>query len=657
MIKKLTKVVLLFILLLISIYFISRILTRKSANSYDIWDNFYDFKPNTLDVIIIGSSHAHMTFNPLIINEQLDIDTYDLSTNRQLIEHSYYMMKEMFKLQSPKIVVLEMFSLADDLDYINTHNAFDDMRLSWNKFRAISDITSKENYKKKKGSKDESKLEYIIPLIRHHLNWKNSDIDNYIADIIINKSYTDNYGYNISNGILSPIEDDYYITPDKLYKETKIIQSERLELLSKIHKLCEDNNAKLIFVAAPYSSRINGKKDFDYNTQYEYLLDLDDFCNSKNIDLINYNLITNELGLDKTYMSDIGHLNIGGATKVTDHISNYIKVNYGELIKECKWEYKSVSIKKYKEFLIEKNRFDIKRKAVLNEQQLNVANHKNNFVEYIKTIDSESHIVIFSAKNNSPKYIDNNINTYTKLLGLNFNIQNNKTNNYVAIKNGKDILLELDSNNTIEFINNDQAIKQLKLPFTLDIISSGLNTGSISMIKINDKEYSVNKDGINIVVYDKVLKKVVSQANFNLNENKQHYFDREKAPCKYDENKVIYTFDIKSKVKGLLGASGSEVLDYGVMLHSNSEDIRFNLNDFQTESHHLLLKAEILCPKAVWFEVYFDGLMEREQLVTGENTIFIEIKLDNPIKNIRIDPANSKGNFLIKGIEICNLSN
>lgn len=49
----------------------------------------------------------------------------------------------------------------------------------------------------------------------------------------------------------------------------------------------------------------------------------------------------------------------------------------------------------------------------------------------------------------------------------------------------------------------------------IEIISSGYNTGSYSSIIIGGKEHSMNRTGLNIVVFDNDMHLVVDSVNFN----------------------------------------------------------------------------------------------------------------------------------------------
>lgn len=82
----------------------------------------------------------------------------------------------------------------------------------------------------------------------------------------------------------------------------------------------------------------------------------------------------------------------------------------------------------------------------------------------------------------------------------------------------KSFYVVIDSgNNVAEKASSDKIkVKEtLKDGTKYKLISSGFDSGSFSSIKINKKEYSKNKRGLNIVVYDNKFHTVIDSVNFD----------------------------------------------------------------------------------------------------------------------------------------------
>ncbi len=249
------------------------------------------------------------------------------------IEQIAYQLEECLKYQSPQIVTIELFSLKDFADADNkvavVHKALDTMRFSKTKVDAI-------NYNV--GTED--KLEYYLPIAKFHTRWKEDDINKYISNALNNDyELIPYYGYHATIAqTYSRIENEKYVIDNS---EICYLDEERLECLDRITQLCKENDIKLIYVATPYIEQ----GGFTNSEQNAYIKGLDEYTLENDIDVLNYHLLHDEIDFDNTDLRDKGHLNIGGAVKLTNHFSNYIKEHYSDLLSECDWDYKDESEK------------------------------------------------------------------------------------------------------------------------------------------------------------------------------------------------------------------------------------------------------------------------------------------------------------------------
>ena len=126
----------------------------------DRMEGFYDEKKNTIDIIFLGASQCHCSINPIILWDEYKVTSYDMSADQQDLATSYYYLKEVFKTQSPKLVVLEVGQLNYNMGYVPMHFSFDFMKPSINKWTAIL-----------KRAMPEDRKELLIPMIRYHSRW------------------------------------------------------------------------------------------------------------------------------------------------------------------------------------------------------------------------------------------------------------------------------------------------------------------------------------------------------------------------------------------------------------------------------------------------------------------------------------------------------
>ena len=92
-------------------------------------ETFWNLPNNTNEVLFLGTSHMMCGISPVEIYEKNGIVSYNLGTASQPIQGTYYLLKEAFKYQSPKVIVLDVSNLfyprTDDFawEYI-FHNLF-----------------------------------------------------------------------------------------------------------------------------------------------------------------------------------------------------------------------------------------------------------------------------------------------------------------------------------------------------------------------------------------------------------------------------------------------------------------------------------------------------------------------------------------------------
>ena len=80
-----------------SIYFNQTLKNKAKANEGQI------------DMIILGTSRPHRTFDPVIFEEMLDLNSvYNASSGLQPIEASYYIAKEIIQRYHPKYMILDI---------------------------------------------------------------------------------------------------------------------------------------------------------------------------------------------------------------------------------------------------------------------------------------------------------------------------------------------------------------------------------------------------------------------------------------------------------------------------------------------------------------------------------------------------------------------
>ena len=175
---------------------------------------------DTLDLLVAGDSESYNSVSTMRLWEDQGIAAYDCGQGAQRIPETYYMLKQGFKGQSPKIVMLETNTL----------------------FRDIGAVKSTQAILEQMG-------QYYLPVFRYHNLWKTA-VDE-------PKIHTNYKGFVIRDEV-APYEGK----PDYMKKKKKCETMPKYVkiYLEKIEELCEKNNAQLLLVSMPSPKNWNHKR-------------------------------------------------------------------------------------------------------------------------------------------------------------------------------------------------------------------------------------------------------------------------------------------------------------------------------------------------------------------------------------------------------------
>ena len=265
---------------------------------------FHNQPENSFDVIGYGSSHMWMGFDAKTMEEKYGISAYNYGCNWQHINTTELFIKDSFRTQSPKVILVELFMV---------NHVLNDVEMEGEVYytRAISDFEGKREYLKQCfGDDKERYLAYYMPLCAFHENWTNLKAKSF-------KSIASDTDYNATKG--SVLNEN--IVPMKIADYTTFEQLEleeaSLKVLDNIVNLCRENGTEIIFYVQPYG--------FGYN----YSDAMTKYAQDNDCVFIDMYKIAAEVGIDEnTDYCDNEHLNKYGAYKVADYLGKYILENY-----------------------------------------------------------------------------------------------------------------------------------------------------------------------------------------------------------------------------------------------------------------------------------------------------------------------------------------
>lgn len=435
---------------------------------------FYGEEENTLDVVFIGSSQMYADMAPAVLFHEYGITSYDFCANEQPMWVSYYYIKEALKHQEPKVIVLDVFTVYGE-DYEEegvTHINLDDLPMSLNKIRAIRDSVP-----------EGMRYSYYFPLAKYHNTW--TDFYEGKAELAFYDERDPYKGYS-PFVFAADYEED---AKAEVAAQTALepIPKRAETWLRKIIALCEEENVPLVLIKTPNG---NAERQKLYNS-------VEILAKETGTPFLNMNVL----------LDGQAHINVLQAEKVSMMMGEY-------LISHYEFEDKREN-PHYAQWAADAELF-YRQKA---KCQLVSA---ENFEEYIPLLADENYMVCISAKNNGKNsFSEEDITFLNHTLGLHCSLNVNPEAPYTVILDGGNVVYETgfmedtaytENGGTDEFSAEINGLK-------VTVSSPGAIADLSASILVNGTDFSMDYDGFNIAVYDKVLGEMFEMSAFDLNQD------------------------------------------------------------------------------------------------------------------------------------------
>ncbi len=270
-------------------------------------NGYYKLDKNSIDVLFLGDSSLYKSISPMEIYKDTGIASYNYSVSSARIYLLYYMLKDAYQYQKPKVIMLDPLTLFYETKEKepDRRKSFDYMKLSKTKYEMINDKFFEFDFNEK--------LSYYFPLFRYHSRW--SEINKTNIERTFGNYNSITKGYIMSTLVYPGNKGFDYMKP----KNNKVVMTDYTrEYLDKFVSFCKENNIELVILGVPDT------RAWGYN-QNEKLKELVNEYNIKYLDLNN-----DSYGIDFNTDSEDGgkHFNLNGALKVTNEVTKYLKDNY-----------------------------------------------------------------------------------------------------------------------------------------------------------------------------------------------------------------------------------------------------------------------------------------------------------------------------------------
>ena len=475
------RVVTFMVILILVVDLVNYMITPKkyyedSWSTTSTFRGFYKMKKNSIDVLFLGSSHGSAAFSPQTIYDDSGIRSYNLGSEQQNLLVSYYWLKEALRYQKPQAVVVELYMLYDfnPKEPLNTAESFTRMAIdamNWSevKLNAIKDICKYDN--------SQSINSYIFKNERFHTRWMNLNETDFEFMSLENHYELKGFAPLSGRGGVNPEYEPYTDYDNEEYTQMNSLMADCLE---HIVNLCQEEGIQVILVKTPTKAWSTSKHN-----------SVEKFAEEKSVDFIDFNI--NEYYEASKFkwkkdMSDDWHCNVWGAEKLSKYIGNLIsdKYNVAEISDE-QWD-------DTEEFY--RHIFDDCEIQNINDIKM-----------YLGLLNNPRYTVFLAGQSDITGFMDDE--TLSEFANLGFILDLPEGNAYYAIKNGDKVEQAEDSDELYTF----GSIRNSKVDYS--IVSEGEDTGEDSCIIIDNEDYSLHNDGINIVVYCNHTRRVIDAVTYD----------------------------------------------------------------------------------------------------------------------------------------------
>lgn len=285
------------------------VLSFKYLDSTFKADSFYKQEENTVDVLVLGSSHAYQGLNTAVFWQEYGIAAFNFCGAAQPIWNTYYYLEEALKTQTPKVIIFDTYYLHMSEDFSEASFAIKNTYgLKWSE-------TKIEAIKASFDTQEDDK-QYLFEILQYHSRYSDlnkTDFFTYQGNKDMYENHKGFYCYFNSSAVterdLSNVVYLNYMTEKSQFYYRKIFE------------LAKEKNIPIIAVAIPFNAE-------PYHQAYFNEAKI--IAEEYNAPFYNFNTdYKAQLGIDySTDFADNQHLNYLGNTKLTRFFGELLTNEY-----------------------------------------------------------------------------------------------------------------------------------------------------------------------------------------------------------------------------------------------------------------------------------------------------------------------------------------
>ncbi len=486
-------------------------------NNYNPTYGFYEVENDTIETLFLGSSNVRCGISPMALYEEYGISAYDLSTDNQPVMASYYWLEEAYSRHSQTLdtVVLDASMLLQAPETAYYHKALDPMRFSSIKVHAVRDYSD--------GFSDF--LSNLVPLLSYHDRWEEITNEDFLKLVKDPETFLRGYTFIPYQWVNSAADESVFLSPLLVVDEEEapaVLDELEVDYLQQIVAFCEENDISLVLISLPSgwtSAEHNAIQELADEYGFDFLdFNVEPYYSEIDFDMASDVMVPTE---DEAAFGNL-HANYYGAMKLANYMGEY-------LIEECgnrdvrgdeRYAFMEDELEDYSRYSIE----------------IKLGEFEDPMEYFSYLLGEEDYEIFLSVKEDAAGALTQEEREYFASIGLEELSGIGYRDSYLAIIDDGEVLTEellaydeaantevqtegylaeqKEEFNEMQTITVEGKTEDGK-PYLLSSCGWTEFDGAVSSCVIDGTEESGNKQGLNIVVYDKKLKCVVDSTVFN----------------------------------------------------------------------------------------------------------------------------------------------
>ncbi|SCZ78622.1 SGNH/GDSL hydrolase family protein [Pseudobutyrivibrio xylanivorans] len=475
------------LILVFALGYYKSIFSFKSADGIGQMEQFYNQPENSIDVLVLGSSHAFVNFNNGTLYDEYGIASYNLGATTQPIWNTYYYLKEALKTQTPELIVLEGYMLGYDKKYLDdplNFKNFCGMKWSENKIEAIKTGTPPQRVQ-------DFIMEYPVYHTRYSSLQKGDFLDDFGSESRDYNWFNEDWkGQYLFNTAAPQVYHDLSVID---YKKELFPKTEKY--YRKILELAQEKDIPVLIVITPFDLLDDLEK---YQARYNRA---EEIAEEYDVTFLNFQTRLEELGLDlNSDYRDACHLTVWGSVKYSRYIGNYIKEHYK--ISDRRGDSKYISWANNAAYT---NRYYID----------SLLKYQTSLADISNRIEDPNYWVIISTAGKCDTS-DTQIRSFLEQQG----ITETDSQGIWLKQDGKLTWTSCDGDSKI-YVSNDYRDFRLMYDKESDKTGTDANTDSVTNNCVIDNTIYNDKvkNGLNVTIYDSQINIVIDDFGVNKDDN------------------------------------------------------------------------------------------------------------------------------------------